>query len=152
MITKLFKLVCIILLLTSCNKDDDNSLSANFFEFDDCFSAIPLKDTELVISSEEEYLEFQELTRRHFTLNCENAELPKVNFDTQILMGVFSFVSSCNVSYKRSVYYESNTDSYTYAIAVSPEGACEMLITSFNCAIVPKQSESTEVAFSITYK
>jgi hypothetical protein len=110
-----------------------------------------LSGAELVITNQQSYQKFQDSIRRHFFAYCDTVFLPEINFEKSMFIGKYTQTGGCIVEYSRLVYYNSNTNSYDYEITVTKEGLCEMLITSFNCAIVPKQSESTNVNFSVSY-
>ncbi len=145
--------VLLITFFTACNKDDDKRtpLTSTFFELDDCFSTMSLNGAEVVITDEQSYQEFQDTIRRHFFEYCDTVSLPDIDFTKSIFMGKYTQTGGCSVEYNRAVYYNVNSNSYDYEITVTQVGTCEMLIVSFNCAIVPKQSDSENVSFSVSH-
>lgn len=146
-------IILISILLLSCDKEDTRTLLASeHFELDECFSTLSLNGSEVVISDAESYLEFQDSIRRHINAYCDTIFLPEINFDESFFLGKYTATSGCDARYSRLVYYNEDSGNYEYEIQVTSEGLCEMLISSFNCAIVPKQSGNEEVIFRVTYK
>jgi hypothetical protein len=146
-------IILLSVLLFSCSKEDTRTLLASeHFELDECFSTLTLNGSEVVISDEESYLEFQDSIKRHFYTYCDTTFLPEINFEEFFFMGKYTSTSGCDAEYSRLVYYNEDSGNYEYEIQVSSEGLCEMLISSFNCAIVPKQSGNEEVNFNVLYK
>lgn len=141
----------LVILSFSCSKDDERILlETQEFEMDECFSALSLSGAEVVITDEQSYIEFQDSIRRHFNSSCDTVHLPKINFNESLFLGKFTQTSGCSAEYNRLVYYNDKNSQYEYEILVSQFGDCAMLISSFNCVIVPKQSESEEVTFKVT--
>lgn len=144
--------VLITSLVVSCSKDNERiQLTVSYFELNECFSTMTLNGDEVVITDQNSYQEFQDSIRRYFYDYCDTVSLPEINFEESIFLGVYTQTSGCSAQYLRSVYYSEESNYYDYEISVIQEGLCEMLITSFNCAIVPKQSESEVVNFKVSY-
>jgi len=144
-------IIIIAMIFISCKKEDDrNLLIVEEFELGECFSTLSLNNFEVVITDEQSYFEFQDSIRRHFNPSCDTIYLPEINFNESLFLGKFTQTSGCNAEYNRSVYYNENTTEYEYEILVTSIGDCEMLISSFNCVVVPKQSNSEKVTFKVT--
>jgi len=150
--TKGLILVLITLLIISCAKNDERvQLTASYFELNECFSTMSLRGAEVVITDQNSYQEFQDSIQRHFYDYCDTVSLPEINFEESMFLGVYTQTSGCSTQYLRSVYYSEENNTYDYEVSVIQEGLCEMLITSFNCAIIPKQSDSEVVNFKVSY-
>jgi len=147
----LVTLITIIAITTSCKKDYREELLCNFFELGTCFSTLSLEDSEVIISDNVSYIEFQDSIKRYFFSYCDTTFLPEIDFTKYFFIGAYSAQSGCNVSYNRQVFYNNELNLYEYEIRATAEGACNLLINSFNCAVVPRHSENFEVKFKISY-
>ncbi len=140
----------LFLILVSCKKDDNRTLlDTTFFELDDCFSVNSLADQSLIITNNDDYLYFEDEIRRHFYPSCDSVYLPDIDFTKNFFTGIYTSSAGCQVTYTRKVYYNSTQNRYDYEITRETTGDCEILVTSFNCAIIPIQSDSTRVNFII---
>ena len=147
---KLLAIIVSIVIFTSCKSDDNRiAVSITNFELGECFSVTSLKGSEIIITNQDDYKEFEESIRRHFNPQCDNVNLPTIDFKISFFIGKYTETKGCEANYVREVFYDNTTDSYDYNITVSPSGNCDILISSFNCAIVTKLSESASVNFVV---
>jgi hypothetical protein len=143
--------ILLTLILVTCKKESEPKLlEIQTFELDDCFSTLSLYNAEIAIWDKKSYLEFQDSIRRHFNPACELVGLPEVDFNTNFFIGVFTSATGCSAEYSRELYYNQDNDSYEYKVKANGIGDCEMVISSFNCAIALKQSESKNIDFLVS--
>jgi hypothetical protein len=133
----------VIFLLASCSKESEKiKLDAVFFELNsDCFSTIKLQQADVIITNTADYQIFQDTIKRYFFPYCDTTHLPTIDFDVAFFAGKFTQTSGCSATFNRKVFFQPDNASYDYDIEMIGEGTCEMLISSFNCAIIPKQSD-----------
>lgn len=136
-----------ILLLVGCSKESEKiKLDAVFFELNsDCFSSIKLQQAEVIITSTADYQTFQDTIKRYFFPYCDTTNLPAIDFNHAFFAGKFTQTSGCSATFNRNVFFQPDNAIYDYDIEMIGEGTCEMLISSFNCAIIPKQSDKEVV-------
>lgn len=145
-------LVLFVVIVSGCKKEDTvNQLDCTFFELGECFSTLSLSGESKVITNLADYNAFEESIRRHFDDSCDTVYLPEIDFNAYFFVGTFTQTSGCSAEYSRAISYNTDTDTYTYNITVSSTGDCEMLLSSFNCAIVPKMSDNYVIDGTITY-
>lgn len=132
----------VIFLLAACSKETEKiKLDVVFFELNsECFSTLKLQQAEIVITSAVDYQLFQDTIKRYFFPYCDTTNLPIIDFELDFFAGKFTQTSGCSATFNRNVFFQPDNASYDYDIEMIGEGTCEMLISSFNCAIIPRQS------------
>ena len=146
----------IIVLITSvgCERYEDLIEQVEFLGFEDfgvCFTGNPTGlDKEVVITDSKTYEDYWNLKRIHpYNLDCDTAELPKINFDEYSLIGKYTEGGGCEVSYEREIIEDKVRNKIIYTINVEYIGLCQMLITNMNWALIPKLKRNYEVEFIV---
>ena len=146
-----------VFLVVSCENNEsieDLPEQVEFLEqsyFGICFSGTPAGlDTEVIITDNESYLEYFNQKRIHpYNLNCDTAELPKIDFDKYSLIGKYTEGGGCEVSYNREIIDNKTKNKIVYTIDVEYSGSCLMLITNMNWALIPKLKKDYNVEFIV---
>jgi hypothetical protein len=135
--------VIAFVIFVGCSKESERiKLDAVFFELNsECFSTLKLQRAEIVITSAADYQTFQDTIKRYFFPYCDTTNLPAIDFEQDFFAGKFTQTSGCSATFNRGVFFQPDNASYEYAIEMTGEGTCEMLLGSFNCAIIPRQSD-----------
>jgi hypothetical protein len=143
----------ILFVSLGCNKDEEKQvLDATFFELNTaCFSSIKLQNAEVVITNAEDYQTFQDTIKRYFFPYCDTTNLPEINFDEAFFTGVYTQTSGCGATYEQKMFYLPESDAYEFNIGVIADGTCEMVISTFNAAIVPLKSETVTMRYQVSY-
>jgi hypothetical protein len=148
----IFRSLIVIFLLAACSKESEKiKLDAVFFELNsDCFSTIKLQQADVIITNAADYQLFQDTIKRYFFPYCDTTNLPTIDFEQDFFAGKFTQTSGCSATFNRNVYFQPDNASYEFDIEMTGEGDCEMLISSFNCAIIPRQSDKEiELRFNV---
>jgi len=153
----MIRLVLLLLLflpaLSGCQKSDsvliEGVQEVNFPKR--CFN---ISAIQLMINDSTSYVE-NILNQKIINDSCNNYQTPNIDFTEHTLLGQFTDVVGCKLSYKREVFANSEMQTYTYHITVTliEPSSCETKQhTSMNWIILPKVPENYEVLFTTTYE
>lgn len=152
MVRNLF-ILALTILFFGCNKEEEKQLlEPIFFELNTaCFSTIKLDRAEVVIDNASDYKTFQDTIKRYFFPYCDTINLPEINFDEAFFAGKFTETGGCSATFERQVFFLPESNRYEYHIDVIADGVCDLLISSFNAAIIPLKSENVQIEFQVNY-
>lgn len=137
--------IVLIITISSCSKNEyvditDDCEFREIFE-DNCFWGNPYRDTNwLVFFDKEEFNTFAETKRMDYeNKDCENVELPRVNFLGYTLIG--SYTERGGGTYlERKVFKNSETKTIIYQIDINIDESSfhdAILLTSWNWVLIP---------------
>jgi hypothetical protein len=142
--------ILIVLFIVSSCKKENLTPDSEFIDnthFGNCFLSIPDDRNEIVICTEDEYLDYMELSRTTGTgSDCENAIPTDIDFDKHSLIGTFTS-GACSAKYDRSI--DQDGKEITYKIKVEYSGLCFMIVSSMNWALIPELRKKDEVIFEV---
>lgn len=137
----------VIFLLAACSKESEKiKLDAVFFELNsDCFSAIKLQQAEVIITNAADYQIFQDTIKYYYMSYCDTTNLPVIDFNQAFFAGKHIQKSGCSATINQSVFFQPDNSNYDFNIEILNEGECDIMVSSFNCAIIPRQSDKEVV-------
>lgn len=148
-----FKIVCIgfaivaLLQAQSC-KDNCRNMESTFsgevlklYDFKACYVYAAI-DSTLIIDTD---TGFQNYKSRYFK-NC-NSNLDPIDFSNQVLLGLKTEASACNVSFHRKIELDTAKKTYTYTVETNACGGCGTQLNSSNFVIGPKVPAGYSVVF-----
>lgn len=149
-----FLLLIAVFLFSACSKNNDAeniSLDVVYTNtIEPCFSEIKLRNSEIIITTTEQYEAFEDSIRRYFSPSCSNEQLPEVNFDTHFFVGKYVAASGCSVDIERLIVFNPNKDQYEYTMHYKSEGTCELFIANMNWATIPIYKEDAPLVFNVS--
>jgi hypothetical protein len=161
----LYILPVVVCTISSCEDNDGNNhqtndvdtVNANFnvdIINDPCFYGINFYSyDEIIIYNNEDYATFEDSIKiETYGKECDTANLPPINFNKYTLLGKYTSGSGCSAYYERSIIKYPVDKTYIYTISVKYSGLCEMLIGSWNWALVPRIPYNYKITFKVNEK
>lgn len=107
---------------------------------------LDLRDSQFIINADAEYQVL--LDHKSPSPECENFELPSIDFSQYTLLGKYAQGGGCSIDFVRKAYKGDSNKKLIYSIRVVGKGDCLLLVTSMNWALVPKVP-SDKVEFEV---
>lgn len=151
---KLYIKVMMMFLLYSCNLSHEHTDITRYCEFPNDFPGAcffhnnDVYSEGVVVKNQEEYQAFGETIQLPI-LDCDEAELPPIDFDQFTLLAIYTAGGGCNANYKRTIIEDQSTRKIYYEIKVVYEGYCDMYISSMNYVLIPRLKNDYDVVFEM---
>ncbi len=146
----------ILILIASCDQDEkltDITMHCEFHEdlLTPCFYGIHnFGHDEIVIRDNAAYLKFQDSIRIEIhQMNCEDEQLPTIDFERYTLIGKHTSGGGCSVKYSRRIFDDKAKNLIMYKISAKYSGNCSMGLVSWNWALIPKIPDYYIVVFEV---
>jgi len=146
----------ILILIVSCDQDEkltDITMHCEFHEYllTPCFYGIHnFSRDEIVIRNNAAYLKFQDSIRIEiYEMNCEDEQLPSIDFERYTLIGKKTFGGGCSVQYRRKIFDDKANNLIRYKISARYSGDCAMGLVSWNWALIPSIPDYYMVVFEV---
>ena len=139
-------LAAIMLGSASCSKNELIKIEGlQEITFEDC---LVINQSEYVIKED---LDYKELVNDTSTSRpgCEDFQLPYIDFVERSLLGRFTQVQGCNVSYIRELYADPDAEMYEYRIRIQVSGNCQNELSNMNWISVPKLPDNYGVRYKV---
>lgn len=141
-------LISILSIVISCKRESCNIYSSqsgiiiNVVNTPGCF--VDTKNTKQWIIQRQS--QFDSLFPGPINSGCF---APTIDFTNHTVLGLYAEGMGCQTAYRREVLKDSTTGNYTYTVRVENCGTCDLQSIAYNFVLVPKISDSAQVAFHV---